>query len=160
MSGDKCVVDSCDKSWDEEWIVGRVNSKNCSGFVQSVAKNLGIELPAGSADDIIAGIIKSSGWRKLASGAEASKKAGAGHFVIAGLKAGDHNPPRNSGHVVVVVGGTLYREKYPRCWSGSTGGAQSKGLKTTGEVWNRKDRDNVVYYAFNIHTSNINACKP
>ncbi len=160
MSGDKCVVDNCEKSWDEEWIDGRKNSNNCSGFVQSVAKNLGVELSFGRADDIMAGIIKSSGWTKLASGAEAAKKATAGHFVIAGLKSKEHNPPRINGHVVVVVSGALYRKKYPRCWSGSTGGAQTKGIKSTGEVWNRKDRDNVVYYAFNIHTSNINACKP
>jgi len=52
-----------------------------------------------------------------------------------------------NGHVAIVVDGPLYKGKYPICWGGSIGGAQSQGDKSTGEVWNRADRDSAVYYA-------------
>ena len=40
-------------------------------------------------------------------------------------------------------------QDYPKCWGGSTGGFTCKGDKSVGEVWNKLDRDSVVYYAFN-----------
>ena len=70
----------------------------------------------------------------------------AGALVIAGLKSYEHTPARNNGHVVIVVDGTLYRGIYPMVWGGSIGNAQSKGTKSVGEVWNRADRDAVLYY--------------
>ena len=52
------------------------------------------------------------------------------------------------------MSGNLYRKKYPLVWGGSTGGAQSQGDKSVGEVWNNKDRDNVVYYAYSTMVCN------
>jgi hypothetical protein len=144
---DQCIVDQCTASWEEEFLKGTKNKNNCSGFVKSVAKRLGIPVPeTANADGIVDAIRKS--WKKLDSGVDAAKQAAAGYFVIAGLKAADHKPERNNGHVAIVVTGTLYREKYPVVWGGSIGGAQSKGDKSVGEVWNNKDRDSVVYYAY------------
>jgi len=145
---DNCIVNACTDCWDGTFISGVANKNNCSGLVKAVAQKLGISLPNGQADAIIDYLSGNPSWQKLTSGAKARTQAEAGHFVIAGLKSGSHSPPRNSGHVVIIVGGLLYRESYPKCWSGSTGSAKSQGTKSTGEVWNRTDRDNVHYYCY------------
>lgn len=151
---DQCIIDNCKLAWDEEFIAGLKNSKNCSGFVKAVAKKLGAPLPeTANADGIIDAI--SASWASVDSGAEAARLAATGVLVLVGLKAADHNPPRNNGHVAIVVNGTLYRHKYPPVWGGSTGGAQSQGDKTVGEVWSNKDRDSVSYYAYSTKV-----CKP
>ena len=143
---DECIVEKCKASWDEEFIPPKKNSDNCSGFAKAVAAKLGVTLPNVQADGIVEYI--SGNWTKLDSGAEAAKEAGLGYLVIAGLKGADHTPARSSGHVAIVVTGRLYLGKYPLCWGGSTGVAQSRGDKSTGEVWARSDRNNVEYYAY------------
>ena len=65
---------------------------------------------------------------------------------MAGLKGSEHNPARAQGHVAVVVPGPLYHGKYPPCWCGSSGTAQSSGNKPVGEVRSKRDRDRVTYY--------------
>jgi cell wall-associated NlpC family hydrolase len=146
---DQCIIDKAMESWDEEFIKGTKNKNNCSGFVKSVAKKLGIPLPDTANADGIVDFMASS-WKKLKSGEEAARLASTGTFVLAGLKGSEHAPARNNGHVAIVVSGALYKQKYPVVWGGSTGGAQSQGDKTVGEVWNTKDRDNVAYYAYSI----------
>jgi hypothetical protein len=146
---DQCIIDKSIASWEEEFISGTINKNNCSGFVKSVAKKLGIPLPeTANADGLMDSISQS--WKKLNSGTEAAQQAATGVFVLVGLKAADHSPARNNGHVAIVISGKLYKEKYPLVWGGSTGSAQSKGDKSVGEVWNAKDRDNVTYYAYSI----------
>lgn len=150
---DQCIIDKSKESWEEEFLRGTKNKNNCSGFVKSVANKLGIHLPAtANADGIVTHL--NHNWTKLSSGVEAAQKAAIGTFVIAGLKAGDHTPARMNGHVAIVVAGPLYKNKYPRCWGGSMGGAQSQGEKSTGEVWSRADRDNVEYYAYTTPVCN------
>lgn len=145
---DTCIIEHCKSSWEEEFISGMKNKNNCSGFVKAVAVKLGVSLPhTANADGIVDDLEKN--WTKLASGLDAADKAAEGKFVIAALKSGDHKPARNNGHVAIVVSGALYRTKYPFCWGGSIGGAQSAGTKSTGEIWNRVDRDSVGYYAYN-----------
>lgn len=119
-------------------------SGDCSAFVRAVTAELGHPL-SGNANGIMRELASSSSWEAIdrATAVEAVKT---GALVIAGLSAGAHNPPRNNGHVVVVVDGPLYRNTYPLCWGGSIGSAQSRGNKSVGEVWNRTDRDNVLYY--------------
>ena len=46
-------------------------------------------------------------------------KADSGDYVIAGLKGGNHDPPRAHGHVTVVVSGPLAGGKYPTGYWGS-----------------------------------------
>jgi hypothetical protein len=148
---DQCIVDKCKEAWTEEFIVGTKNKDNCSGFVKAVAKKVGIPITETlNADGIVDEISKSSNWAKLNSGKDAGDKAATGALVVAGLKSGDHEPSRSNGHVVVVVSGTLYKDKYPSCWGGSIGSAQSEGTKSVGEVWNRKDRDSVGYWAYGV----------
>jgi len=147
---DQCIVAACTRSWDMSHIAGTLNRNNCSGFVHSVAAELGVPLPSGNADSIMGGLAQSAEWKKLDNGEEAAKKAAEGYLVIAGLKGNEHQPGRNNGHVAVVISGPLYRGKYPRCWSGSIAGSvgQSQGLRSIGELWNRTDRDLVKYYVY------------
>jgi hypothetical protein len=148
-SSDACIVDACKTAFTLSYIPGLPNRDNCSGFVKEVARALGAALPhTADADAIV--VHMAAHWTAVADGAEAARLAGSGRLVIAGLKAADHKPARGNGHVAVVVSGELYRSKYPVVWGGSTGGAQSQGTKSVGEVWNRHDRDNVKYYAWGI----------
>jgi hypothetical protein len=144
MSFDQCIIKKCEESWEEEFVVRTKNKDNCSGFVKAVAKKLNVPLPPAQADGILETVKMS--WTKLNSGAEAANKAAAGFFVLAGLRSGDHTKTVSQGHVVIVINGPLYRNKYPTCWGGSTGSAQSKGNKTVGEVWSPTDRDKVTYH--------------
>ncbi len=144
---DKCILDAVAASWDEEFVTGVKNKNNCSGFVKSVLAKLGVPMAATLNADGIVNFVGGA-WTKLDSGVEAASKAAAGTLVIAGLKGSGHTPSRTHGHVAIVVAGTLYNKKYPLVWGGSMGSAQSQGTKSTGEVWNRTDRDNVQYYAY------------
>jgi cell wall-associated NlpC family hydrolase len=146
-STDACIVEACKAAFDKEYIPGTANKDNCSGFVKEVARALGVVLPHTANADAIVDHVKAN-WSTVADGAEAARLAGTGKLVLAGLKAADHTPARNNGHVAVVVSGDLYRSKYPLVWGGSTGSAQSQGTKSVGEVWNRTDRDNVTYHAY------------
>jgi cell wall-associated NlpC family hydrolase len=146
---DRCIVNASEAAWEEEFLPGTKNKNNCSGFVKAVAKRLGIPLPDTANADGIADVV-SKKWTKVASGTEAARLAGTGTFVLAVLKAADHTPARNNGHVAIVASGELYKQKYPVVWGGSIASAQSKGSKTVGEVWNRADRDNVAYYAYGV----------
>ena len=81
---DQCIVNACKNSWDKSYLAGTPNKDNCSGFVQSVAAELGVPMPRGNANAMVDGLEQS--WTKLASGAEAAQKAAQGFLVIAGLK--------------------------------------------------------------------------
>ncbi|HEY0791267.1 MAG TPA: hypothetical protein VGD78_09405 [Chthoniobacterales bacterium] len=125
--------------------------------MKAVAKKLGIPLSeTAKANEIVEEISsKKSKWAPLDTGKEAAQQAHCGNLVLAGLKATDYKPgclSEHDGHVVVVADGELYHQKYSKCWRGSTKGpvAQSKGEKSVGQVWNRLDRDRVVYYAFSL----------
>ncbi|MCQ8895728.1 hypothetical protein NQT62_04630 [Limnobacter humi] len=150
---DGCIIEQCNAVWDEEFLSGVKNRNNCSGFVKAVAKRLGIPLPDTATADGIAAAVESN-WTKVESGAEAARLAYAGQFVLAVLKAKDHQPKRSNGHVAIVVYGDLYRHRYPKVWGGSIGAAQSRGDKSVGEVWNNVDRDQVGYFAYGL-----NVCK-
>ncbi len=151
---DQCIVNACKNSWDKSYLAGTPNKDNCSGFVQSVAAELGVPMPRGNANAMVDGLEQS--WTKLASGAEAAQKAAQGFLVIAGLKG------RTYGHVAVVISGPLYRQKYPMCWCGSIAGAvgQSQGLKSVGQVWNRTDRDRLNYYVYSLASCSLPRASP
>jgi len=144
---DQCLLDAVKAAWSESFLRGLSNQDNCSGFVKSVAGKPGVPLPASADADGIADAV--SGWTELKTGADAAREAATGRLVLAVLKGADHTPARIHGHVGVVIGGPLYREKYPKLWCGSLGGlGKSQGDKSVGEVWNRADRDNVRYVEY------------
>jgi len=146
---DQCIIEKSKESWEEEFLRGTKNKNNCSGFVKAVAKKLGISLPETANADAIVDFVGKN-WKKIETGSDAAQQASMGTFVLVGLKGANHAPARNNGHVAIVVGGELYRKKYPLVWGGSIGGAQSEGTKSVGEVWNNSDRDSVVYYAYSL----------
>ena len=131
------IIDECENQFE-------AHKSECSGFVIAVANKFGIQL-TGQADDIVTQI-ETAGWTVLSDGVDAKNKADAGLFVIAGLKSGDHNPPRTHGHVVVVVSGDLAYNKYPTGYWGTLGGTGRKNT-TINYAWNASDRDNVIYSA-------------
>lgn len=120
-------------------------SNDCSGFVRAVTAELGHPV-SGNANGIMTELANATSTWEPIDRATAITAVHGGALVIAGLKSSDHTPPRNHGHVVIVVDGPLYRDRYPLCWGGSIGSAQSRGTKSVGEVWNRTDRDAVLYY--------------
>jgi hypothetical protein len=137
------LIKACQDSWEEENLPGRANKNNCSGFLRSVADHLNKTIHGVQADDLVDYTRKS--WIKVDTASEAALLASQGMLVVAGLMAGEHVPKAKYGHVAVIVPGPLYRGKYPRCWCGSIGHAQSQGNKSVGEVWNQNDRDQVTY---------------
>ena len=144
---DKAVVDACRKSWEESWLAGTANANNCSGFFKSVARNLELSgVPDCQADGLVDFLRKH--WLAVKTGVEARQKVRDGHVVAAGLKAAFHAPRKDHGHIVVIVDGDLYHGRYPMCWGGSIGAAQSQGDLSVGEVWNRTDRDRIGYYMY------------
>ena len=147
-ASDACIVKACQECWELKTSAGLANKGNCSGFLKGVAEKLGVNITQSANADGLIDFMKNQKWTEISSGSDAAAKASAGMFVVAGLKSSEHKPARTHGHVAVVVSGTMYRGKYPKCWCGSIGGAQSQGTKSTGEIWNNKDRDSVVYYMY------------
>lgn len=82
----------------------------------------------------------------------AQKLAEEGNLVVAGLKGDGH------GHTAIVVPGDGktkgtgdQAQFYPNVQGGALGGpgsaGYSDGSKSAGDVWNKKDRENVGYYS-------------
>ena len=124
------VVAACEKVWDDY-------KSDCSGFVRAVAVELKITAVTGNANDIVDSMA-SDPWKTLKDGVEAKQKAEEGNFVVAGLKA------TPNGHVAVVVGGPLNREKYPSGYWGKLGG-QGKKNETLNWSWTLTDLAKVTY---------------
>lgn len=53
---DQCIVNACKNSWDKSYLAGTPNKDNCSGFVQSVAAELGVPMPRGNANAMVDGL--------------------------------------------------------------------------------------------------------
>jgi hypothetical protein len=135
------IITTCENNWD-------ANKSDCNAFVKSVAKEYGVLL-SGVADDIV-DTISGAGWEHLGkSGVKAKASADDGNLVIGGLKGQDHDPPRDHGHVVIVVRGSLANGKYPTGYWGSLGGVGKKNT-TLNYAWNAKDRDHVIYGAMAV----------
>ena len=134
------VIDRCEAAFE-------ANKNDCSAFVRAVSAACGIGL-TGQADDIV-DQTTGAGWIKLTDGLQAASMADAGMLVIAGLKGSEHTPPRNNGHVAVVVTGTLADGKYPTGYWGSSGGASGK-KQTLNYSWNAADRDKAHFAAHSI----------
>jgi hypothetical protein len=147
-AGKAAILKACKDSWDETFAPGLPkNSENCSGFVKSVAAKLCAVAPSTADANGLVGYLEKH-WKKLDSGIDAARQAAVGKLVIAGLDGSKQKRKSSSGHVVVVVDGPLYHKKYPLCWCGSTGDAQSQGDKSVGEVWAVADRDHVEYFVW------------
>jgi hypothetical protein len=134
------IIDRCEAAFD-------ANKNDCSAFVRAVVAASGITL-TGQADNIV-DQVTGTGWVQLTDGVQAASMADAGMLVIAGLKSSEHTPPRNNGHVAIVVSGPLANGKYPTGYWGSSGGASAKN-QTLNYSWNPADRDHVHYAAHSV----------
>ena len=70
--------------------------------------------------------------------------AGAGKFVVAGLRGDEQFEHSNHGHVVVVATGPLAHGRYPSAYWGRLGGDGAK-FETVNWAWTEHDRDRVTY---------------
>ncbi len=124
-------------------------SNNCSGFFKAVAKDLGMNVPNVTADQLI-DFISQGGpdWVLIGKGpqfgGQAATYAGQGYLVVALLKASEHLPfkynpktklydiphPYSHGHMSVVLPATT-ENGYPYVISGSiVKEGQSDGTRT------------------------------
>lgn len=155
-SDPKTIVAACEAAFKDP-----SNQKDCNLYVKAVANLIGDStFGAGhNADTMIDDMANSSAWAALgADGVRAKADADAGRFVIAGLKSGDHKPPRKHGHVAVVITGQLAQKKYPlACW-GSLSDPPGPALKETiNFAWNASDRDNILYFSTELTASPASA---
>jgi hypothetical protein len=122
--------------------------EQCNYLVYAVAKKLGIVLPVGKdADGLID--FMSANWYTIPT-LEGAELRSHQQFVVAGLKACDHKPPRIHGHVAVVIPRTTQQEHrrlgivWPYAWSA---GVQSQGNLSIGsQIWTLDDAKRVRYF--------------
>ena len=134
------IIAICEREWPDA-------QDDCNKFVKAVAGVLGITL-TGNADSIVDQIV-GPGWIRLADGKAAAQEAAGGALVIGGLKGSDQEIPSAHGHVVVVVRGSLNREKYPTAYWGRLGGGGARN-ETINWSWRSADRDRVIYGAHQV----------
>jgi len=133
------IRDSCERRWD-------AFKADCSGFLKAVGADFLEAVPSGQADAIVESLRAAAGWTHVENGAIAARHADEGKIVFGGLKSDELNPPRDNGHVVVVVSGALVNGRYPKAYWGVLNGT---GKKDEGVNWafNAKDRDRVDYFS-------------
>jgi hypothetical protein len=135
------VRDACEANFE-------AHQNDCSGFVRAVAAALSVTID-GLANDIVDKIRAGGTWHKLPDGIAANASAGAGKFVVAGLRGDEQFEHSNHGHVVVVVDGPLAHGRYPSAYWGRLGGDGAK-FETTNWAWTEHDRDRVTYVEHDI----------
>jgi hypothetical protein len=139
------IIDVCEANWD-------ANKNDCNHFVKAVADALGVTLFSSSdnADAIVDKLGNAPGWSLIPSTMDLSTvetDASAGQLIIAGLKSGDFNPPRNNGHVVVVVkGDDSAHPGFPLAYWGKLGGIGAKASSIRNSFIPDVDLPNVKYF--------------
>jgi hypothetical protein len=102
------IIAACEKWWLLTGPHDLPNKEDCSGFVASVAGELGIDLH-GSANDIYLEVQRKP-WSTLGTGEAAATLAAIaatnGRFVVAAWQA----PPGKHGHVAVIVNSNQYHK--------------------------------------------------
>lgn len=147
------VILACEKWWPLTGPHNLPNSSDCSGFVQSVARELRITL-GGSANAIFR-TIQSKPWSPLGFGDHAAELAAVaatnGLFVIGAWQ----NPnPHGNGHVGVIVD-TNYSDAvaphraYARSFWGTLNSVGQQYGKHS-ESWGRDKRPHVLYASIPI----------
>lgn len=138
------------------YINGLPNADNCSGFIKSLGKEIGISIPEKQADGIIAdlNLLTQDGnyvsaWEKLGTGTEtiqqAVKYSGQGKLVIAAITSKDSGPTATNGHLSIVLP-KLGEKNAPLMYGGGRGLASSKGDKTIRQVFNPSKHDKLQFF--------------
>jgi cell wall-associated NlpC family hydrolase len=140
MGRQRRIIMACEKQWPLMGPNNLINSADCSGFVQSVAKELGIAL-GGNANAMYTAI-QSPPWSRLGVGDHAAHLAAVaatnGKFVIGAWK----NPSGGNGHVAVTV---PHRTRAIAYWG--TLGSEGEKYAKHSESWNSTRRAQVLYSA-------------
>ena len=152
MSRQHRIIAACEKWWPLEGPNGKLNYSDCSGFVASVASELGVPL-SGNANAMYAAIQK-EGWSILGHGDSAAHLAAAsarcGMFVVGAWK----NANGANGHVSIIVD-TNYSSKTPAYQKRAVaywGHLDSVGQKYAlhSQSWGANKRPHVLYSAHQI----------
>jgi hypothetical protein len=127
------------------------NKAACSSFVSAVCARLGVELPAGDANQLVRHLARpENGWTELrrGDGVGAYRAAAAGRLVIAGLTGEEHEDRRRSGHVAVILG-TLPPDGRgaPMAYWGSTTPGIARARASLRFSWRAADLQRVRYFA-------------
>jgi len=136
------VIDACEANWE-------TNKSNCSGFVKAVAASLGVTtFDAGdNADAIVNKLPSAAGWTALTDLPTVEANAAAGWFIVAGLQTSGFNPPRNNGHVVVVVqGDDPNHPGFPMAYWGTLGAVGKENASIRYAFIPGVDLPNVQYF--------------
>lgn len=139
------IIDVCEANWD-------ANKDDCNHFVKAVADALGVTLfsSGDTADAIVDKLGNAPGWSLIPSTTDLSTveaDAAAGQFIIAGLRSEAFNPPRNNGHVVVVVkGDDSAHPGFPLAYWGKLGGIGAKDSSIRNTFIPDVDLPNVRYF--------------
>jgi hypothetical protein len=140
------IIDVCDANWE-------ANKSDCNHFVKAVADALGVTLfgIGDNADAIVDKLSNAPGWDAVADRASVETQAAAGEFIIAGLKSTEFTPPRNNGHVVVVVNGDdPVHPGYPMAYWGTLNGVGQKDSSIRNTFIPGTDLDNVHYFGTSL----------
>ena len=123
------------------------NEINCSGFVRTVALDLGEYMPDMQANEMVKYLANNPSWEHLGNNdVLASELAAKGYLVIAGTVN-----PYGHGHVAVIVRGR--DGKYARAYWGSIRGASHKGEGNgINEAWTPHDLHEVQFFAIRLPT--------
>jgi cell wall-associated NlpC family hydrolase len=146
------ILAACEKWWPLTGPHALPNKADCSGFVASVASELGVTLN-GTANDIFLAV-QHPPWSVIGTGEAAASNAAVaatnGYFVVAAWRAagGGH------GHVAVIVDTTQYHKTKAfqgraRAYWGTLGGEGKKYAMHT-ESFGTAKRPSVVYAACEI----------
>jgi hypothetical protein len=129
------------------------NQSNCSGFVKAVASSLGVTtFNAGdNADAIVNRLPAAAGWTTLTDLPTVEANAAAGWFVVAGLKSSGFTPPRNNGHVVVVVqGDDPNHPGFPMAYWGTLGAVGNENASIRYAFIPEVDLPSVQYFGIEL----------
>jgi hypothetical protein len=123
------------------------NEINCSGYVRTVALDLGEYMPQMDANEMVRYLAGNHSWEQLGNNDQmASQLAAQGYLVIAGkAEAHDH------GHVAVIIPGRAGR--YARGYWGSIKGAHHKGEGIGIDyAWTPHNLHDVQFFAIRLPT--------
>jgi hypothetical protein len=116
------------------------NEVNCSGYVRTVALDLGEYMPEMQANDMVKYLSKNPSWEQLGNNDMiASEFAAKGYLVIAGIIN-----PHGHGHVAIIVPGR--GGKYAKGYWGSINGVKNSGLnKGINQAWTHPELHEVQF---------------
>jgi hypothetical protein len=145
------IIDICEANWD-------ANKTDCNHFVKAVADALGVTLfdSGDNADAILDKLSSAGGWNSIPDRAQVEAQAGAGQFIIAGLRSTEFHPPRAHGHVVVVVAGDdSSHPGFPMAYWGKLGGVGEKDSSIRNAFIPGPDLDAVHYFGTSLQLDRI-----